>query len=151
MLPQENTHTDVKKGKIYTVGANKYKVTNASSVTFIGIKNKSAKTVTVPNTIKIKGKTFHVTSISKGALKKKTKLTKITLGTKIKTIESSAFEGCKKLSLITIKSIALKHVGKNAFKGIKSNAKIKVPAKKFSAYKKMLKGKGQGRKVKISK
>lgn len=44
-----------------------------------------------------------------------------------------------------------KSVGKNAFKGIKANAKIKVPSKKLKAYKKILKNKGQGNKVKIVK
>lgn len=45
----------------------------------------------------------------------------------------------------------VKSVGKNALKGIKLTAKIKVPAKKLTAYKKLLKGKGQGKKVKITK
>ncbi|MBO5524476.1 MAG: hypothetical protein J5986_12535, partial [Roseburia sp.] len=58
---------------------------------------------------------------------------------------------CSKLGTITIKSTKLSSVGKNAFEGIKSTAKIKVPAKKLSAYKKLLKGKGQGSKVKITK
>ena len=38
-----------------------------------------------------------------------------------------------------------------AFKNIKSTAKIKVPSKKLRTYKNLLKGKGQGRKVKITK
>ena len=45
----------------------------------------------------------------------------------------------------------LKKVGKNALKGIKATAKIKVPAKKLSVYKKLFKNKGQGRRVKIVK
>ena len=69
----------------------------------------------------------------------------------LKKIGKETFKGNSKLSSITIKSTALKSVGKDALKGIQSNAKIKVPAKKLSAYKKLLKNKGQGKKVKITK
>ena len=50
-----------------------------------------------------------------------------------------------------VPSAKLKTVGKNAFKGIKATAKIKVPKSKEKSYKKLLKGKGQGSKVKIVK
>jgi hypothetical protein len=66
-------------------------------------------------------------------------------------MDKQAFYGCKNLKTITIKSIGLKTVGKEAFKGINAKATIKVPAKKLSSYKKLLKGKGQGSKVKIVK
>lgn len=78
-------------------------------------------------------------------------LKKITIPKKVTSIGSSAFSGCKKLATVTIQSTKLKTVGKNAFKGIKSNAKIKVPSKQLKAYKKLLKNKGQGKKVKITK
>lgn len=52
---------------------------------------------------------------------------------------------------ITIKYASLKKVGKNALKGIKAAAKIKVPSKKLSGYKKLFRNKGQGKKVKITK
>ncbi len=83
--------------------------------------------------------------------KKCVALKKITIPGKVTTIGANAFYGCKKLATITISSTKLKKVGKNAFKGIKSTAKIKVPAKKLKAYKKLLKSKGQGKKVKIVK
>ncbi|MBQ6843787.1 MAG: leucine-rich repeat protein [Agathobacter sp.] len=70
---------------------------------------------------------------------------------KVTKIDKQAFYGCKKLKTITIKSTKLKTVGKNALKGINSKATIKVPKSKLSAYKKLLKGKGQGSKVKIVK
>lgn len=78
-------------------------------------------------------------------------LKKIKIPKDVMSIGASAFNGCKKLSTFTIQSTKLKTVGKNAFKGIKSNAKIKVPSKKLKAYKKLLKNKGQGNKVKITK
>lgn len=96
LKPSTNKSNTVRKGTKVTIKGYKYTVKNSSEVTFTGVKNKKAKT-------------------------------------------------------ITVKSTKLKSVGKNAFKGINSKAKIKVPAKKYSAYKKLFKGKGQGKKVKIVK
>ena len=140
-----------KKGTSFTVGAYKYKITSFKEVSFAGIRSAKTKKVVIPKTVKIGGKTFKVTSVAKKALYKKTKVTSVTIGANVKTIGASAFAGCKKLSTITIKSNVLKSAGKNAFKGIKATAKIKVPSKKLKAYKKVLKNKGQGRKVKITK
>ena len=140
-----------KKGTSFTVGAYKYKISNSKEVSFAGIKSAKTKKVVIPKTVKIGGKTFKVTSVAKKALYKKTKVTSVTIGANVKTIGASAFAGCKKLSTITIKSNVLKSAGKNAFKGIKATAKIKVPSKKLKAYKKILKNRGQGRKVKIVK
>ena len=162
-----------KKNAIFTVKNNQYKITGASTVAFTGVKNSKTKKVTIPDTVTYGGKSFKVTSIADKALKKSA-LTSATIGKNVKTIGASAFEGCrklnsvtvgknvakigknafkgcKKLKLITIKSSKLKTVGSNAFKGIHSKAKIKVPAKKLSAYKKLMKGKGQGKKVTIVK
>ena len=145
------------------IGNTTYKVTSIAANALKG--NKKLTKVTI-------GK--NVTSIGKGAFQNCTALTKITVPDKVTSIGDLAFSGCKKmttvtlgkgvkkigketfkgnskLSGITIKSTALKSVGKDALKGIQSNAKIKVPAKKLSAYKKLLKNKGQGKKVKITK
>ncbi|MEY8518517.1 leucine-rich repeat domain-containing protein [Lachnospiraceae bacterium 29-84] len=162
----------VKKGSVYTVGKYKYKVTSASAVAFSGLKNTKVTKVTVPKSITIGGKAFWVTSVAKNALKKTavktvsigdnvkeignsalegcSKLTKVTIGKNVTKIGSGTFKNCKKLTTVTITSTKLKSVGKNAFKGIKSNAKIKVPAKKRNAYRKILQKKGQGKKVQIS-
>ena len=140
-----------KKGTSFTVGAYKYKITNSKEVAFAGIKSTKTTKVVIPKTVKIGGKTFSVTSVAGKALYKKTKVTSVTIGANVKTIGASAFAGCKKLSTITINTTKLKSVGKNAFKGIKATAKIKVPSGKLKAYKKILKSRGQGRKVKIVK
>ena len=140
-----------KKGTTVTSGAYKYKFTGASQVAFAGIKSTKTTKVVIPKTVKIGGKTFKVTSIAKKALYNKSKVKSVTIGANVKTIGASAFQNCKKLSTITIKTTKLKSAGKNTFKGIKANAKIKVPSKKLKAYKKLLKSKGQGSKVKIVK
>ncbi len=69
----------------------------------------------------------------------------------LKSIGSKAFYNCGKLKTITIASKKLSTVGKNAFKGIKSSAKIVVPSDKLKTYQKKLAKKGQGKKVKITK
>lgn len=164
----------VKKGRVYKVDKNKYKITSSSTVAFTGISNKKAIKFTVPKTVTIGGKKFNVTSVGTSAFEGCTKLSKVTIGSNVTSIGAKAFKGCKvlksvtipskvttigkeafrncsKLSTITIKSTKLKSVGKNALKGIKSTAKIKVPSKKLSSYKKLMKKKGQGSKVKIVK
>ena len=140
-----------KKGTTVTSGAYKYKFTGTSKVAFAGIKSTKTTKVVIAKTVKIGGKTFKVTSIAKKALYNKSKVKSVTIGANVKTIGASAFQNCKKLSTITIKTTKLKSAGKNAFKGIKANAKIKVPSKKLKAYKKLLKSKGQGTKAKIVK
>ena len=66
-------------------------------------------------------------------------------------IGKKAFYNCKKLKKIVVKTSTLKKVGANAFKGINAKATIRVPKKKLAAYKKLLKEKGIGKKVKITK
>lgn len=140
-----------KTGTTFTYKEKKYKVTGTSTVAFNGIASTKTTSVTIPATVKYGGKTFKVTSISGSALKNKTKVTSVTIGTNVKTIGASAFYGCENLKVITIKSTKLSTVGKNAFKGIYAKAMIKVPESKLSSYKKLLKDKGQGSNVTIKK
>ena len=151
---KQNTPTDlVKKGQILTSGKNRFKITKISGkkgeVAFVGCNNKKLTKVNVPDSIKYKGFTFTVVSIEKKALSGYKKLTTVTIGSKIKTIGASAFLQCGKLKKITIKATGLNKVGKNALKGIYKKAVIKVPKKKLKVYKKLLKGKGQKKTVKI--
>ncbi|MCI9448307.1 MAG: leucine-rich repeat domain-containing protein [Lachnospiraceae bacterium] len=164
----------VKKGTSHKVGSYQYKVTGASTAELTAWKDKKAVKVKVLKEVKIGGKKFKVTAIGKNAFKNNKKITsvemadnvkkigasafegcaklsKVTVGTGVTEIGASAFKNCKKLGNITVKSAKLKKVGKNALKGIKPTAKVKVPAKKLSAYQKLLKNKGQGKKVKIVK
>jgi hypothetical protein len=139
------------KGTVLKSGKNSYKVTKKGSEVAFTKTSSTSTSITVPATVKIDGTTYKVTSIAANAFKSNKKLTKVTIGTNVTSIGKNAFNGCKNLKTITIKTTKLKSVGKNAFKGIKSTAKIKVPSKKLTSYKKMLKGKGQGKNVKITK
>lgn len=134
-----------------------YKVTKAGvkggTVTYVKPVNKRKSKVSIPSTVKIEGITYKVTAIAKNAFKNNKKLTKITIGKNVSTIGKQAFYGCKKLKYITIKSTKLttKKVGSKAFTGIKAKATIKVPKKKYNAYKKMLLKKGISKKAKFRK
>ena len=143
------------KGKVYTVGNLKYKVTKSAykngTVSVSAPAKKTLTSVSVPATVKIGGYTFNVTAIGDKAFNGCTKLKKVTVGSKVTTIGKQAFNGCKVLTSITISSKVLKTVGSSALKGISAKAVIKVPAAKLSAYQKLLKGKGQKASVKIKK
>ena len=142
----------VKKGSKVTVSGNTYKVTSTKSKTVNFYKGKSdAKKVSIPKTVKIQGKTYKVTSIAANAFKNNKKLTSVTVGANVTTIGSKAFYGCKNLKKITVKSTKLKSVGKNALKGIHKKAVVKVPKSKLLKYKKLFKGKGQRKTVRIKK
>ncbi len=91
-----------------------------------------------------------VTTIGNKAFCKCGKLKSITLKSGVTSIGRRAFYGCSSLKKIKINSTKLKTIGDDAFKGIKSDAKIIVPKSKLTKYKKLLSGKGQGSKVKIT-
>ena len=97
----------------------KYTVTGSATVSVTGAGSRKIKSITIPATVRYKGKTYKVTSIS-----------------------SKAFYKCSKLKSITIKSKSLRSVGRNAFKGISKNAKVTVPKSKYNAYRKLFKKAG---------
>lgn len=143
------------KGKTVQSGALKYTITKSASKNgtvkvAAPVKNTNTS-ITIPSTVKIEGYTFKVTAITASAFKNNTKLAKATLGANLTTIGKEAFYGCKSLKTITVKTTSLKSVGANALKGINAKATIKVPSAKLTAYKTLLKGKGQSSSVKITK
>ncbi len=156
-----------KKGSSFTVKGYRYRITGDTQVSFMGIKDEKITKVVIPASVKIGGRAFKVTSVADKALQKKRKiksvsvgnhvktigvaafsgctgLTKVTFGTGLTKIGREAFKNCSKLKTITIKSEKLKSVGKNALRGVKRDARIRVPGKKVKAYRKLFKDKGQG-------
>ena len=108
----------------------------------IGSKNKAATVISIPATITANGKTYTVTAIANNAFKNYSKVTKVTIGKNVVSIGVNAFNGCKKLNNIIIKTTTLKTVGTNAFKGIDAKATIKCPSEKKAALAKLLRKKG---------
>ena len=145
------------KGKIISAfnSQDVYKVTKSGTkngtVEFVETNNVAITDISIPDTVTISGITYKVTSVAKNAFKSNKNIKKITIGKNVAKINAGAFNGCKNLSVINIKSKKLSSVGKNAFKGIKAKAKIKVPSSRLSKYKKLFSGKGQKSTVKITK
>lgn len=140
-----------------------YQVTSIGANAFAN--NKQIKKVEIAGTIKTVGKGAFsgcsklaavsggagLVSIGDQAFFKCVSLKKFTIGKNVVKIGKKAFGGCKKLKAITIKAIKLtkKNIGKGAFSGTPSNAKVSVPKKKVKAYKKLLQSKGIHKKAKI--
>lgn len=136
-----------KKGSKVTVGNFIYKITSNStnklSATLEKPKKNTYTKISIPATIKVNGYTFKVTGISDNAFKNNKKLKSVTISTNVNTIGKQSFNGCEKLKKISIKSVVIKKVGKDALKNINKEAYIQVPAKKWSSYKTIFKNKGQ--------
>ena len=142
-----------------------YKVTSIAKNAFKS--NKTLTTVEIGNNVKIIGKEAfsgckklktvnmgnNVTTIGDKAFYNCGRITSITIPSKVNKIGKSAFEKCKNMKMVTIKTkkLASKKVGAKAFKGIKSNATVKVPKKKYKIYKSMLYKKGVSSKAKCKK
>ena len=148
--------TSIKPNMTANVNRVSYKVTkvenaNNAQVAITSL-DKKKTSITIPDYIMINGVKCKVTSIEKKALYKGKKLKKITIGKNVQIIADNAFNGCKNLKSITIKSTILKKVGKNAIKGIHKKATIKVPKKQYKQYKKLFSKKtGFKKSMKIKK
>ena len=128
----QKTTSGLDVGKKATAGSGStkavYKATGKDTVTYLKAKvKKSAKTVTVPATVKINGKKYKVTKIAK-----------------------SAFKGYKKLTTVVVKPTSLKKNSvKECFKGT-SVKTVKVPKKQYKKYKKFFTKKVTKSKVKVT-
>lgn len=151
--PSQPTTKTVKKGTKLIVGTNTFVVTNvkAKTVSYKATKNKKAAKITIPATVKSGKQVYKVTTIADNAFKNNKKIKTVVVGKNVRTIGKKAFYGCKNLKKITVQSSIIKKVGAKAFKGINKKAVIKVPSKKYKAYKKVFKGKGQEKTVTIKK
>ena len=167
----------VKQGTTYIVNGLKYtiikeQINGTGTVKVSGSKYQSIKELKVPDRVRIGGTFFKITAIKKQAFKAMKNLQKVELGNNITTIGSNAFRDCPKLAFVilgkkvekvgyaafhgnkaltrvTIRSKVMNQVGKSAFGSISTNAVIKVPAAKLSAYTKLLQARGTSKKVTI--
>ena len=127
------------------------------SVAYAKNLNTKAKTITIPSAVTIGNVTYKVTSIGNNAFKNNKKLKKVTIASSVTSIGKKAFYNCKNLRSLIIKTkkLTVNSIGKKAFAKAGSKnyrkLKVKVPAKKFTLYKKILKTKGLSAKAKIRK
>lgn len=166
-VPTSIATVDAAQTKTITVGKHKVKILSKKKKTaeYVGTKSKKT-TVTIPATVKVKGKTYkitkvgnyalannkkvktinvgkNVTVIGKGAFRNCTKLKTVVLQSKnLKKIGANAFENDKKLTKVVVNSTKLKTVGDNALKGTNSKLKIEVPENKTTIYTKLFDDKG---------
>ncbi|MBQ6439900.1 MAG: CHAP domain-containing protein [Mogibacterium sp.] len=131
---------------------NKVKVTSVKSKTVAFTKAKNAKSVVVPATIKINGKTYKVTQINASAFKG-SNIRTVTVGKNVKTIKKNAFKGSKATKLILKTKLLKKAKVKGCLKGSKiKTIQVKVGTKKqnqtyVKKYKKFFTKANAGKKV----
>lgn len=113
----------------------------------------AGKTIEIKDEYEYYGLTLKITSIADSACKDNKKATSVIIGKNVKKIGKKAFYGLKRCNTLTIKSTKLtaKNVGKNAFGSMKKNIKVKLPKKKYMAYKKWIYKKGLSKKATLKK
>ena len=131
-----------------TVGKIMYCVTG-NKATVTGVADNAVKKITIPATIKVKGKKVSVIGIGDCALYGLKKLKTVEIGSKVSSIGKQALYNCKKVTSIVIKTKKLKTVGAKAFTGINKKAVVKLPKTKKKAYKKLLLKNGMKKSVKF--
>lgn len=147
--PKENPVT----GEQYTIGDITYEITKRTAktknVAVTGIKENTKATITIPDAVTIMGEKYFVTEVNGGVFFLCNQVKKIVFGRNISKLDCLFFPYSNKIKIIDIISTKLKTVDQAAFMNLSDQAVIKVPKSKLSAYKKLLKGKGQGSCVKI--
>lgn len=147
----------------FRVGNLKYRVTANQVVTCYGTTNSRVTKISIPSTVRYNGVTYRVTSIWANAFKKKSRLTTVSIGHNVSVIGKNAFYKCKKLKKVTI-GTGLTQINSGAFRGVKkgctitirslklkkvygridqstSRMTVRVPKKKYAAYRKLLRKK----------
>lgn len=147
----------------FRVGNLKYRVTANQVVTCYGTTNSRVTKISIPSTVRYNGVTYRVTSIWANAFKKKSRLTTVSIGHNVSVIGKNAFYKCKKLKKVTI-GTGLTQINPGAFRGVKkgctitirslklkkvygridqstSRMTVRVPKKKYAAYRKLLRKK----------
>ena len=151
VLPAGTILTDNRTNAVYMVTEPGISVAYAKNL------NTKATAITIPSSVTIENVTYKVTSIGNNAFKNNKKLKKVTIASSVTSIGKKAFYNCKNLRSLIIKTkkLTVNSIGKKAFAKAGSKdyrkLKVKVPAKKFTLYKKILKKKGLSAKAKIRK
>ena len=148
----KNQTSIIAAGTNHNVGGSIYTVLSGNTVAFT--KSKNAKSVTVPATVVIAGKTFNVIQINTNAFRGK-KIRTVTIGKNVNTIKAGAFKGSKATKLMVKSKMLTKQSVKNSLKGSKiKTIKVKVGKKsdnkKFvKKYKKIFTKKNAGKKASV--
>ena len=131
-----------KAGTKYTVGGNQYTVLKAGLSVRFSKANPKAKTVTIPNTIKVDGISYKVAEVGANAFKNNKKVKKVTIGANVVKIANKAFNKCPSIRNVIIKTTLLtkRTASKKCFNKVHKKMVIKVPKKVKKSYAKIFKG-----------
>lgn len=127
------TETSATDDLIITNNGTRYEIHPETSgetptVSYAGPSGSAKGSVRIPNTIKADGITYKVTKISENAFKNNKQITKVTIGSNIRTIGAGAFSGCNKITKVTFGK-EVTSIGKNAFKNCTKLQSIKIGSK----------------------
>lgn len=143
-----------KKGDQITIDNIVYKISSITDkrVRVMSLVDESVTNVVIPNTVSFGGRTYSVTCINANAFRGNQFLQKITLGTKMRSIEHYAFYNCPKLAKVVINSKSLVNISNYAFKKTKTSLKVYVPTRGLiAAYRSLLLDGGMSSKAKVVK
>ena len=140
---------NVSNGTKDKVAGASYTVIDASADTASFTKAKNAKSVSVPATVKIQGKSFKVTQIDAKAFTGKS-IRNVTIGKNVKVIKKNAFKGSKATNVIINTKLLKKASVKGSLIGSKvKTIKVKVGKTFVKSYKKIFTKANAGKKVTV--
>lgn len=111
----------------------------AKTVAVSGASSRNLKSLVIPATIVVNGTECTVTEIAAGAFEGCKKLTKVTVGENVKKIGKRAFYNAAKLRKVTVKSTVLKSIGAKAFGKVAKKVTLTAPKSRKRAYLKLMK------------
>lgn len=134
------------KGTKLKLGNNQYQVSSADAdnptVKFIGLVKAEVSIVQIPEVVSIGGVTYKVTLISNNCVKGNNSIRELVIGKNMTGICAKAFNDCKNLKKIKLKSKAIIKMNNKAFAGIHSKAVFYTYNSQVSKYKTMIKNAG---------
>lgn len=129
----ENNNTPIfvpEKGASISNSSAQYVVTGSDDTfgTVEYYKPKTTKTsVTIPDTVRIGGITYDVTSIANDAFKNNIRITNVIIGDGVTKIGAKAFSGCKNLKKATI-GTQVENIGAKAFYNCRKLSRLTIPS-----------------------
>ena len=132
-----------------------YKVTGTGknkTVGYIKSTKQNSGSIIIPDSVKINGVIYKVTSIRKNAFKNNNKIKSVKIGKNIISIGTKAFSGCKKLRniIVSTNKLAATDIGKNAFSKGYPEPHVKANKSKCKFYKKIFQAREMSKKCKIT-
>ena len=141
-----NAVKPAEKGTEITKGNNKYKVSSSNpgnpTVKFIGLENADVSNVTIPETVSYGGVSYRVTLITANALKDNTSVANVVISKNVKSICAKAFNNCKKLKKVKLKSKVITKMNNKAFADIHTKAVFYTYNSQIAKYTGLLKNAG---------